>query len=56
MTKEQRDTLQVVWEQLNAALYDIREGNTRDAEGAIEDCIIALEERLGINAYTGEME
>lgn len=49
MTKEQRATLQVVWEQLNAALYDITEGSPADAAQAIEDCIAALE-AMGISA------
>lgn len=43
MTEQQRATLQVVWEQLNGALYDITEGNPADATQAVEDCIKRLE-------------
>lgn len=35
--------LQVIWEQLNGALYDIQQGDPKDAEPAIEDCIARLE-------------
>lgn len=39
-----KDQLQVIWEQLNGALYDIQEGDPKDAEEAIENCIARLEE------------
>jgi hypothetical protein len=35
--------LQVIWEQLNGALYDMIEGDPADAVTAIEDCIKRLE-------------
>jgi len=38
--------LQVIWEQLNAVLYDITEGEPADAVEAVEDCIQRLEEML----------
>ena len=50
MTDEQLSTLQVIWEQLNGALYDITDGDPADAQGAIEDSIIRLEVVLGIHA------
>lgn len=37
------DTNQVVWEQLNGALFDLTEGDPSDAIPAIEDCIARLE-------------
>jgi hypothetical protein len=43
MTEQQRTTLQVVWEQLNGALYDLEHGTPADAIPAIEDCIERLE-------------
>jgi hypothetical protein len=48
--------LQVVWEQLNAVLYDITKGNPADAVEAVEDCIARLE-ALGVgdsNEYDGQ--
>ena len=36
-------TLQVLWEQLNGALFDLTEGDPSDAIPAIEDCIARLE-------------
>lgn len=36
-------TLQIVWEQLNGALYDLTAGNAADAIPAIEDCIERIE-------------
>lgn len=36
-------TLQVIWEQLNGALFDLTEGDPSDAIPAIEDCIARLE-------------
>ncbi len=39
--------LQVVWEQLNGALYDLEHGDPADAIPAIEDCIKRLE-ALGV--------
>jgi hypothetical protein len=50
MTEEQKATLQVIWEQLNGALFDITDGDPADAQGAIEDSIIRLEVVLGIHA------
>ena len=35
--------LQVIWEQLNAVLYDLTEGDPADAVEAVEDCIDRLE-------------
>lgn len=40
---ENIDTLQIVWEQLNAALFDLEHGEPADAIPAIEDCIKRLE-------------
>jgi hypothetical protein len=48
MNQQTLDTLQVIWEQLNGALYDITDGVPADAANAIEDCIIRLEV-MGIN-------
>ena len=48
MDEKTLNSLQVVWEQLNSALYDLTEGNPKDAQDAIEDCIIRLE-IIGIN-------
>ena len=39
--------LQVIWEQLNAVLYDLTEGIPSDAFEAVEDCIARLE-ALGV--------
>lgn len=50
MNEEIKASLQVIWETLNGALHDIREGNKLDAEGAVEECIFMLEARLGIHA------
>lgn len=36
-------TLQVIWEQLNGALYDLEHGQPSDAIVAVEDCIKRLE-------------
>lgn len=44
MAQEQAQSLQVVWEQLNAVLYDITEGNAADAVHAVEDSIKRLED------------
>lgn len=49
MTKEQTATLQVIWEQLNGALYDLTEGDMGDAIPAVEDCIKLLE-AMGVTA------
>lgn len=35
--------LHTVWEQLNAVLYDLTEGDPADAVSAVEDCIKRLE-------------
>jgi len=45
---ETLQALQVVYEQLNGAMYDIQEGNPTDAIPTIEDCIKRLE-TLGVN-------
>jgi len=37
------DTTQIVWEILNAALYDLTEGSKEDAINAIEEAINLLE-------------
>ncbi len=39
--------MQVIWEQLNAVLYDLTEGTPADAVEAVQDCINRLE-KLGI--------
>lgn len=36
-------SLQVIWEQLNGALYDLTKGDPKDAIDAVEDCIARLE-------------
>ena len=38
------DTTQIVWEILNAALYDLTEGDKEDAVSAIEEAINLLEQ------------
>jgi hypothetical protein len=43
-----KDGLQVIWEQLNGAMYDLTEGDPADAVPAIEDCIARLE-AMGVN-------
>jgi len=43
MTDTKQDTIQIVWETLNAALYDMTEGNPADAINAIEEAIALLE-------------
>lgn len=43
MNEEQKATLQVIWEQLNGALYDLTEGDMGDAIPTVEDCIARLE-------------
>ena len=48
MNDETKAALQVIWEQLNGALYDITEGTPADATPAIEDCINRLEQ-LGVS-------
>ena len=48
MKADVEESLQVMWEQLNGALHDIRDGDPADAESAIEDCIIRLE-LLGVH-------
>lgn len=37
------EILQIIYEQLNAALYDITKGNPADAIDALEDCIKRIE-------------
>jgi hypothetical protein len=41
-------SLQVVWEQINAALFDITEGDPFDAIDPLQNCIARLE-ALGVN-------
>jgi hypothetical protein len=43
MTTVTTQQLQTLWEQLNAALYDIEQGEPMDAVTAIEDGIKILE-------------
>ena len=38
--------LQVIWEQLNAILFDLTKGDPGDAIGAVEDCIKRLENMI----------
>lgn len=49
MNDETKAALQVIWEQLNGALYDITEGASTDAVPTILDCINRLEQ-LGVHA------
>lgn len=49
MTAEQKAALQVIWETLNGALYDLTEGDMGDAIPAVEDCIERLE-AMGVGA------
>lgn len=48
MDNETLQALQVIYEQLNGALYDIHEGDPIDASPALADCIDRLE-ALGVN-------
>ncbi len=41
-------SLQVVWEQINAALFDITEGDPSDAIDPLQNCIARLE-ALGVH-------
>ena len=43
------DRLQTVWEVLNAAMFDLTEGDPNDAIGAIQECIDTLES-MGIGS------
>lgn len=43
MTDEQKANLQVVWEQLNGAVYDLERYEVLDGVNTIEDCIARLE-------------
>jgi len=47
MTDHQIEELQIVWEHINAALYDIAEGTPSDAIDALENCVNRLEPLLG---------
>jgi len=47
MTPKEDAELQIIWEQLNGALYDVSTDNAKDAVEAIEDCIKRLES-LGV--------
>lgn len=49
MTEEQKATLQVIWETLNGALYDLTEGDMGDAIPSVEYCIERLE-AMGVHA------
>jgi hypothetical protein len=40
---ENEQSLQIIWEQINAALYDITEGTPSDAIDALQNCIARLE-------------
>ena len=51
MTEEQKAALQVIWETLNGAMFDLTEGDMGDAIPAVEYCIERLEQlsnRLGL--------
>jgi len=43
MTDTTQDTIQIVWETLNAALYDLTEGDREDGLNAIAEAIALLE-------------
>jgi hypothetical protein len=43
MDEEIKASLQVIWEQLNGALFDVLEGDPNDAVHALEDCVFRLE-------------
>jgi hypothetical protein len=43
MNRDEDAELQVIWEQLNGALYDLTAGNPKDAIETVEDCIKRLE-------------
>lgn len=43
MTRNEDAELQVIWQQLNGTLYELTEGNPKDAVEAVEDCIKRLE-------------
>ena len=49
MNDETKATLQVIWETLNGALYDLTEGDMGDAIPAVEYCIERLE-AIGVHA------
>ena len=48
MNDEIKAALNVIWEQLNGAIFDLTEGHAPDALPAIEDCVARLE-ALGID-------
>lgn len=48
LTDQIEQSLQVVWEQINAALFDITEGDPSDAIDPLQNCIARLE-ALGVN-------
>ena len=45
---EAAQSLQIIWEQINAALFDITEGQPSDAIDALQNCIARLE-AMGVN-------
>lgn len=49
MNDEHKATLQVIWETLNGALYDLTEGDMGDAIPSVQYCIERLE-AMGVHA------
>ena len=49
MSIEIEQSLQIIWEQLNACAYDITQGQPCDALPALDDCIKRLETILPKN-------
>lgn len=45
---ETAQSLQIIWEQINAALFDITEGQPSDAIDALQNCVARLE-AMGVN-------
>lgn len=43
-----KNQFQTVWEILNAAIYDLTEGNKEDALGAVEECRDLIEKWIGL--------
>lgn len=49
MNEANKAILQIVWEELNGALYDIEKGNPQDALPSLVYCIARLES-MGVHA------
>lgn len=49
MTEEQKAALQVIWETLNDALYELTEGDMGDAIPSVQYCIKQLK-AMGMHA------